>query len=88
MMMDKKNQNEFDSKTIKISHSSQNAISNKSIITEKKNIINKEFIYSTPVLNKRRNIYIPSTPKKIQETNKFDNLIIRGKNLTKLFESM
>ena len=36
MMMDKKNQNEFDSKTIKISHSSQNAISNKSIITEKK----------------------------------------------------
>ena len=61
----------------------------KEIITRKNNYINKssnKFIYSTPISFEKKN-YFPSTPKKIKIKENEDS-VVRGRDLSKLFESL
>ena len=53
--------------------------------TEKKQKIN-EFIYYTPISNAKKNLYLPTTPKK-SKIGKEEELI-KGKNLLMIFKSM
>ncbi len=57
--------------------------------TEKNKLIKneKEFIYFTPI-KKRISSYIPETPIKNNRILESDGLIIKGKNLLAVFESM
>ncbi len=45
------------------------------------------FIYLTPISNKGKKCFFPSNPKKIKDPNK-DDIVVKGKNLLYIFESM
>ena len=62
----------------------------KEINKRENNNVNKKsnkFIYSTPIPFEKYN-YLPSTPKKRENKDNDDNYIVRGRDLSKLFESL
>lgn len=44
------------------------------------------FVYSTPMI--KRTDYLPTTPRKEINHSKFENIKVKGRNLTALFDSM
>ena len=53
-----------------------------------KNDIINEFFYFTPVSYVKHKYFIPSTPKKVKEKVDDEELIVRGRNLLDIFETM
>ena len=49
-------------------------------------INSNKFIYSTPISSEKKN-YLPSTPKK-KESKENDVYIVKGRDLSKLFETL
>ena len=47
-----------------------------------------ENLLSTPLKKVRKNIIFPVAPKKKKKTLEYEGLILRGKNLFNIFESM
>ncbi len=53
-----------------------------------KNENENEFIFSSPIKRIKKQIYIPSTPKKKKRTFHYDGPPIVGRNLMNIFDSM
>ena len=48
----------------------------------------KNFIYVTPAIKKKKNLEMPSTPKKRKRSSEYDEYKIKGVNLTEIFEAI
>ena len=59
-------------------------------INSENNKINSiiEFLYFTPLQTKKKELLAPSTPRKIISNYPYDKYIIKGRNLTEIFESL
>ena len=59
-------------------------------INSENNKINSiiEFLYFTPLQIKKKELLAPSTPRKIISNYPYDKYIIKGRNLTEIFESL
>ena len=71
--------------TSEISHSEDTSFNSNENETETKN--KKQLLYFTPISYQKK-IYTPSTPQKIKESGEKEEIIVFGRNLLQLFESL
>lgn len=69
-----------------INNSIQMSSSKKKLSGKKKKTI--EFIYATPAIKQNKELKMPPTPHKENNSRDFENFITKGKNLMEIFESL
>ena len=83
----KETKNHLEKNEIKVTSQNSNS-KNTSFSSNETKIENiNNFLYFTPISYEKKK-YIPSTPRKMKENNKNEELVVLGRNLLDLFESL